>query len=256
MKLQSIILIVLAIALIAGCQIQVKIEKTAQLADKVFAVPQGTIADELVRSKYATAQFKYFNDVAACCEAVMNGEADAAAYDEPILKNIAAKTPGLKVLADMITVDHYGIAVQKENTELADQINAVLDEINSNGYYTEMIARWLPEEGAPAPMPEMPEVESDDVLRLGTAAVTEPFSFVDGNQQIVGIDIELAKLIAQKLNKKLEIVNMEFGEMIPALEEGKVDMIAACITISPERQEKVLFSKPYYKGGIAALVKE
>jgi polar amino acid transport system substrate-binding protein len=49
---------------------------------------------------------------------------------------------------------------------------------------------------------------------------------------------------------------MDFGAMIPALLSGKVDMIAACITITDERAKKVLFSEPYYTGGIAALVKE
>ncbi|MDD8047297.1 MAG: transporter substrate-binding domain-containing protein [Verrucomicrobiota bacterium] len=49
---------------------------------------------------------------------------------------------------------------------------------------------------------------------------------------------------------------MEFGGMIPALISGKVDIIGACITITPERAERVLFSEPYYTGGIAALVRE
>ena len=44
--------------------------------------------------------------------------------------------------------------------------------------------------------------------------------------------------------------------MIPALISGKVDMIGACITITDERSKKVLFSDPYYVGGIAALVAE
>jgi polar amino acid transport system substrate-binding protein len=72
----------------------------------------------------------------------------------------------------------------------------------------------------------------------------------------VGYDIELARRIAKKLDKKLEIVNMDFGGMIPALISGKVDMIAACITITDERSNQVLFSQPYYTGGIAALVRE
>jgi polar amino acid transport system substrate-binding protein len=49
---------------------------------------------------------------------------------------------------------------------------------------------------------------------------------------------------------------MDFGAMIPALMAGKVDMLGACITITDERAKSVLFSEPYYKGGIAALVKE
>jgi polar amino acid transport system substrate-binding protein len=105
-------------------------------------------------------------------------------------------------------------------------------------------------------MPEIASRGSKGVLKLGTAAVTEPFSFIDASQKVVGFDIEIASYIAQKLDMKLEIINMDFGAMIPALLSGKVDMIAACITITEERAKKVLFSEPYYTGGIAALVKE
>ena len=105
-------------------------------------------------------------------------------------------------------------------------------------------------------MPDISLSGSKGVLRFGTSAITEPFSFIDGSQKIVGLDIELASLVAKKLDMKLEIVNMDFGAMIPALISGKVDMIGACITITDERAKSVLFSSPYYTGGIAALVKE
>ena len=105
-------------------------------------------------------------------------------------------------------------------------------------------------------MPEIPLSGQNGVLRLGTAAVTEPFSFVDGTLQVVGFDIELARRVAQKQGKTLEVVNMDFGAMIPALIAGKVDMIGSCITITEERAKKILFSESYYTGGIAALVRK
>ena len=49
---------------------------------------------------------------------------------------------------------------------------------------------------------------------------------------------------------------MDFGGMIPALIAGKVDLIGACITITEERKKSVLFSEPYYTGGISALVRQ
>jgi polar amino acid transport system substrate-binding protein len=70
------------------------------------------------------------------------------------------------------------------------------------------------------------------------------------------MDAEFAARVAAKLNRKLEIVNMDFGAMIPALIAGKVDMIGACITITDERKKSVLFSESYYTGGISALVRE
>jgi polar amino acid transport system substrate-binding protein len=227
----------------------------SRLEGKVFAVPAGTVADELVLSRLPNAEFKYYDSVLDACMAVKEGKADAAAYDEPILKNIAAKNPGLRVLPQMITTDNYGFAVKLGDRELKSAIDDVIGELKSSGAYDEMLSRWLPDEGDPAPMPEI-QTAGDESLRFGTSAITEPFSFIDGSQRIVGLDIEIASLVAQKLGKRLEIVNMDFGEMIPALAAGKVDMIGACITMTEERAEKVLFSVPYYAGGIAAVVRE
>ena len=96
---------------------------------------------------------------------------------------------------------------------------------------------------------------TDGVLRFGTSAVTEPMSYFDATHNIVGFDIEFATYIARRLHKKLEIIDMEFGAMLPALISGKVDMIGAGLSITEERAKKVLFSKCYYPSGIAALVK-
>ena len=142
------------------------------------------------------------------------------------------------------------------NEELKVAIDEVVAELKSNGEYAEMLKRWIPEEGVPAAMPDITLSGDRGVLRFGTSAVTEPFSFVDGSQEIVGFDIELAKYIARHLDMQLEIINLDFGGMIPALIAGKVDMIGACITITDERAKSVLFSEPYYTGGIAALVRE
>jgi polar amino acid transport system substrate-binding protein len=237
-----------------GCGEREKISDISQLNGKEFAVPTGTVADKLVLSKIPDAKFKYFNSVLDACMAVKGGKADAAAYDEPILKNIAAKNSGMVVLPQMITTDNYGFAVRFEDKELKGVVDGVIGELKSSGRYDVMIKRWLPDRGAPKPMPEI-ETGSAGVLRFGTSATAEPFSFVDGSQRVVGLDIEIASLVAQKMNKKLEIVNMDFGAMIPALVANKVDMIGACITITEERAQKVLFSEPYYVGGIAALVK-
>ncbi len=243
------------IFLTPGCSKREKITGLNQLAGKEFAVPTGTVADKLVLSKFPDAKFKYFNTVLDACLAVKGGKADAAAYDEPILKNIAAKNPGLKVLTEMITVDNYGFAVRMEDNELKVTIDSLIIEMKADGEYDAMLKRWLPDRGAPKPMPVI-ESGTEGVLKFGTSAITEPFSFVDGTHQIVGLDVEIAALVAKKLNKKLEIINMDFGAMIPSLMANKVDMIGACITITEERAKKVLFSEPYYVGGIAALVKE
>ena len=248
---------VVGTALLAACggKERAKITDISQLDGKEFAVPTGTVADQLVKSKLPNAQFKYFNTVLDAAMAVKGGKADAAAYDEPILRNIAGKNPGLKVLPQPITVDQYGFAVRLGDDALKQAVDAVVAEARADGTYQQMMDRWLPKAGAPGAMPQLP-VGTGEPLRFGTSATTEPFSFVDGTQQVVGFDVEIATRVAARLNRKLEIVNMDFGAMIPALVAGKVDLIGACITITDERKKSVLFSESYYTGGISALVKE
>lgn len=254
-SLVAVLVFILAFAA-GGCGERKKITELSQLEGKVFAVPVGTVADQLVLSRFPDATFEYHSDALACCLAVKDGEADAAAYDEPILKNIAAKNDGLVVLEEMITVDDYGFAVQLGREDLKAVIDSVVTKLKDNGTYDQMLKRWLPQKGEPGPMPEIKLTGDKGTLRFGTAAVTEPFSYKDRKGNVVGFDIELATYVAQELGMQLEVSDMDFGVMIPALRAGEVDMIGACITITDERAKSILFSAPYYTGGIAALVKE
>ena len=255
-RLLLIFLLTVTFTTLPACSKREKITALKQLEGKEFAVPTGTVADKLVLSRFPKARFQYFNTVLDGAMAVKAGKADAVAYDEPILRNIAAKNPGLTVLPEMITTDKYGFAVQPARKDLKTAIDMVLEESRKNGTYDAMMKRWLPKTGNPEKMPVITSNGSKGVLKLGTSAVTEPFSFVDGSHAVVGFDIELAAMVARKLDMKLEVVNMDFGALIPSLVAGKVDMIAACITITEERAKKVLFSEPYYNGGIAAMVRQ
>jgi polar amino acid transport system substrate-binding protein len=252
-----VVLLVLTLAALAatGCGSK-PITDLGQLEGKQFAVPSGTVADKLVQSKFPEAKFKYYDTALDACLAVKDGKADAAAYDQPILKNIAAKYDGLTVLSEMITTDNYGFAVALDKPDLKAAIDQVVQELKDNGTYADMTKRWLPDKGDPAAMPVIKLGGTNGVLKFGTAAVTEPFSFLDASKNVVGFDVELATHVAQKLGMSLQVVNMDFGQMIPALQAGQVDMIGACITITAERAKLVLFSAPYYRGGIAALVRK
>ncbi|MFZ2196301.1 MAG: transporter substrate-binding domain-containing protein, partial [Thermodesulfovibrionales bacterium] len=175
LRIAVISFVVSALWTSSGCSKKEDITSLSQLGNKVFAVPTGTVADKLVLSKFPQAKFQYFNSVLDAAMAVKAGKADAVAYDEPILKNIAAKNEGLKVLPDMITVDNYGFAVQLTNQDLKKAIDSVVLELKQNGTYASMLQRWFPKAGNPAAMPEMQLDGAAGVLKLGTAAVTEPF---------------------------------------------------------------------------------
>ena len=222
---------------------------------KTFAVATGTVADQFVLKRFPDARLEYYNSVMDCVLAVQGGKADAAVYDLPVMKNIVARNEGLVVLPELLEGDRYGFGFQKTDAPLKQAVDGVLAELKSNGTYDDMMKRWFPDKGSPAPMPDIPLTGTNGVLRFGTAAVTEPMSFIDANRKVVGFDVEFAARVAQKLGKKLEITDMEFGAMLPALIAGKVDMIGAGLSITEERAKRILYSESYYPSGIAAVVR-
>ncbi len=93
-------------------------------------------------------------------------------------------------------------------------------------------------------------------LVMGTNAAFPPYEFVDDNGKIVGIDAEIAQAIADKLNMDLEIKDMEFDSLIPAVKGGSIDVALAGMTVNEERLESVNFSDSYAKGVQVIIVKE
>lgn len=79
-----------------------------------------------------------------------------------------------------------------------------------------------------------------------TNAFFAPFEFYD-NRQIVGVDVDIVNRVAEKLNKKIQIKNVEFDVIIDNVEAGRIaDAGAAGLTVTPAREEKVNFTIPYY----------
>ena len=92
-------------------------------------------------------------------------------------------------------------------------------------------------------------------LTMATNAEFPPYEYVEGDK-IVGIDAEIAALIADKLGMELEIVDVAFDSIIPGVQSGKYDMGMAGLTVNDERLEKVNFSTSYATGIQAVIVKE
>ena len=92
-------------------------------------------------------------------------------------------------------------------------------------------------------------------LTMATNAEFPPYEYVEGDK-IVGIDAEVAGLIADKLGMELEIVDVAFDSIIPGVQSGKYDMGMAGMTVTEDRLEKVNFSSSYATAVQVVIVKE
>ena len=86
-----------------------------------------------------------------------------------------------------------------------------------------------------------------DTLVMCTNASFPPYEYVEGDQ-VVGIDAEIAAAVAAKMGYDLQIVDMEFDSLIPAVQSGKADFAMAGMTVTEERKLMVDFSESYAQG--------
>ncbi|MCR5595490.1 MAG: basic amino acid ABC transporter substrate-binding protein [Lachnospiraceae bacterium] len=96
---------------------------------------------------------------------------------------------------------------------------------------------------------------TDGVLTMATNAYFPPYEYYEGSE-IVGIDAEIAKAVADKLGLTLKIEDMEFDSIITAVSTGKADMGLAGMTVTEERKQNVNFSDTYATGVQVVIVPE
>ena len=102
------------------------------------------------------------------------------------------------------------------------------------------------------------EIKDSGKLVVGTCADYPPYEWhlvQDGEDKIIGFDIDIAQAIADELGVELEVKDMDFDGLIPALSTGKVDMIIAGMNPTEERKQSVDFTDIYYTQKDALVIK-
>lgn len=93
------------------------------------------------------------------------------------------------------------------------------------------------------------------VLAVASDLDNAPFASVDEHSVPRGRDVEMMQLLALELGTELEWKRMPFAELLPAVEAGRVDVVCATLGVTPERAERVDFTRPYFVTQIAVVVR-
>lgn len=97
--------------------------------------------------------------------------------------------------------------------------------------------------------PAMDKILKSKELVVGTSGAQPPLTAITKKGDVVGLDIDIAKAIAEAMGVKIKFITLPFNELLPALEDGDVDMVISGMTTTPERNKKVAFVGPYYVSG-------
>ena len=106
-----------------------------------------------------------------------------------------------------------------------------------------------------ADAPVLSRIAESGTLRVGMSGGQPPFNFTSREGKIIGMDVDLAGLLAVALNVELEIVDMPFGELLPSLESGKVDLVMSGMTATLPRNMRAAFVAPYHVTGKSILAR-
>jgi polar amino acid transport system substrate-binding protein len=107
--------------------------------------------------------------------------------------------------------------------------------------------------GASDRAPVLAPILERGVLRVGTSGSQPPFSMKARNGELIGYEVDLAKLLAHAMGVKLRLVEKPFPELLPALDSGELDMVMSGMTMTAERNVRFAFVGPYIVSGKSVL---
>ena len=99
------------------------------------------------------------------------------------------------------------------------------------------------------------EVKKAGKLTVATSPDFPPFESLEGNE-VVGIEVEIMKLVAKELGVEIEFVQMDFDSVLVGIQAAKYDCAMSGITVTPDREKNMLFTTPYYNAAQVIVVKE
>ena len=236
---------------------KVEINSIADLEGKKIGVQAGTTGELFVQDEVPGAKLSSFKSGMDAAMDLKNGAIDAVVLDELPALQIVKRNPKLKIIRDpyfAANKEEYAIAIKKGNSALLNTINATIAELKSNGGYEALVAAFMPADGN-IQIPASVNGNGSKKIKLGTNAAFPPFEYVEGTD-IVGFDITMGQKIAVKADSKLEVIDMAFDSLIPALQAGTIDFIAAGMSVTEERKKNVDFSEPYFASEQVIIVRK
>ncbi len=235
-------------------QFDVRFKTLDDFAGTTVGVMSGSIHDTIINSVVSGCNFKYYDDASTMLLALQTGELDAMAHDMPVAQLAVARQPELAIFPDTLAPDTYGLGLQK-GSPLTDKISVIIERYKENGTLDALREKWLGADDSKKTI-DIGEYDAPNgTLRYAHDSTLEPMSYVGGNGQSLGYEVELVSLIAKELGMKLEITQTTFNSLINMLTSDRADIVSGAISITEERKQSIDFPISHYEGGSTLVVR-
>ncbi|MDY4655323.1 MAG: transporter substrate-binding domain-containing protein [Eubacteriales bacterium] len=158
----------------------------------------------------------------------------------------------VKVINIKLTEEEYAFGVDKAQPELLQQINSILAEIKADGSFQKVMDKYFSGEESDGIVSANYDASKNQFV-VATNAEFAPFEYMDGDK-FYGVDMEIAKIIADKLGQELVIKNMDFDAVCTSVGKNGVDVAMAGLTVNETRKQSVSFTDSYYNASQVLVV--
>lgn len=220
--------------------------------DIKVSVQAGTIGDIIAQEMVGEENVDQYQRYVDAITAVNQNKVQGAIMDLGPAQKFLAQNQDLFIYDDALTEENYAFGIKKDNTELLDAVNAALAELSESGDLQKIFDKYVNDEPGAGDNIDL-NTSAPSKLIMGTESGFPPYEMRKGDT-VVGIDVEIMAAVAKALDKELVIEDMQFNSLIPAVQSGKIDIIAAGLTVSDERKKEIDFSDDYVVGAKQVLV--
>ena len=242
-------------ALLAACNNnsepveEVSFTNLESLEGHSVAVIAGSTSDLLLGDTNNFTNIKLFrcSTSAQLVAALLDDSVECAITDTVVFNSLCMQSLGLTSNFNLPGGFDVAAAFKHDDKKLCNQFNDFLVQIKSDGTLDEMIQRWCngPLDTAAMPvLPGLPQLKGHP-LEVATLSDNPPFSFYCNNN-LTGFEVEMMLRFGIFANRPIHFSGYNFDEVMSIVLNGKADMAAANIFITPDRSDRLLFSHPYY----------
>ena len=245
-RLSFLVTLILALVSCSGKPVKsVDIQSESDLAGLRVATVSGSVYDIELSARDDISLLLY-NSESDLLQALLNDKVDVIVHDEVIYNAAVRKENGIKICHIGEQSFPTAFLLRKDEHEFVKEINDIQRRMTEAGMMQRLKDFWLTDQYAEeSSFTHIPNETSGKPIRVAAGSDSAPIAF-QIDKEWYGIEIDILRELGKELHRPLEIKHYDAASSIMAVQSGQADILCGCIFVTPEREEKCLFSEPYH----------
>ena len=215
--------------------------------------------------KIASHKPVFFDNLSSMQAAIQAGQIDEISTYRSVARYMIAKDSHIALLKDhsLEFIDSFCFALREDDTELRDSLNKVIKDMQSDGTLDRLTKEYITDISAEndPPAVELPTFDGAETIKVAVTGDLPPLDFVSADGKPAGFNTAVLSEIGNRLNRNIELIQVDSGARAAALTSKQVDVVfwaivpvSEIIPSDTDKPEGVALTDPYFKDKIVHLI--